>query len=85
MRNSYDNGNSMDGRRGRDGDSDGHYSEDGGSYRRGRDSRGRYTSREYSRHDPKEKMIMKLENMLEETTNAEDRMAIEKCLDQLEK
>lgn len=35
-------------RRGRDGDGDGRYSEEGGSYRRGRDAMGRYTSREGS-------------------------------------
>lgn len=45
--NAYGSYRSYDGRRGRDGDSDGRYSEDG-SYRRGRDSMGRYTCRDGS-------------------------------------
>ena len=57
-------------RRGRDGDGDGRYSEDG-SYRRGRDAMGRYTSRDmgrsnrggYSRADDKEQMLEKIEQM----------------------
>ena len=63
--NSY---NSYDGmsnaRRGRDGDGDGRYSEDG-SYRRGRDAMGRYTSREggYSGHEEKEQMMRQIEEM----------------------
>lgn len=50
---SYD-GHSMDGRRGRDGDSDGRYSE-----ARGRDARGRYMSRD----DEKEHMKRTIEEM----------------------
>jgi hypothetical protein len=67
-RGSYDGSyNSYDGmsnaRRGRDGDGDGRYSEDG-SYRRGRDAMGRYTSRDgYSRHDEKEQMMRQIEQM----------------------
>jgi len=63
--NSY---NSYDGmsnaRRGRDGDGDGRYSEDA-SYRRGRDTMGRYTSREggYSGHEEKEQMMRQIEEM----------------------
>lgn len=51
-------------RRGRDGDGDGRYSEDG-SYRRGRDAMGRYTSRDdgYSRHDEKDQMMRQIEEM----------------------
>lgn len=53
-------------RRGRDGDGDGRYSEDG-SYRRGRDAMGRYTSRDgYSRHDDKEQMLQKINQMKRE-------------------
>ena len=80
-------GNSMDGRRGRDGDSDGRYSEEG-SYRRGRDARGRYTSYDsnngYSRHAEKERMIEKLRTMADSTGTEKERMAIMRCIDQLE-
>ena len=56
----------IDARRGRDGDGDGRYSEDG-SYRRGRDAMGRYTSRDgYSRHDDKEQMLQKINQMKKE-------------------
>ena len=98
--NSYDygRGNSNDGRRGRDGDSDGRYSEDGGnSYRRGRDARGRYTSRDggsydgssydgrsYSRHSEKERMMDKLESMMSEATSEQDRMALKRCMETLD-
>lgn len=61
--NSYEGGMS-NARRGRDGDGDGRYSEDG-SYRRGRDSMGRYASREggYSGHEEKEQMMRQIEDM----------------------
>ena len=65
---SYNNSyNSYDGmsnaRRGRDGDGDGRYSEEG-SYRRGRDAMGRYTSRDgYSGHEEKEQMMRQIEEM----------------------
>lgn len=63
-RGSYDG--MSDARRGRDGDGDGRYSEDG-SYRRGRDAMGRYTSRDgYSRHDDKEQMLQKINQMKKE-------------------
>lgn len=44
---------------------DGRYSEDGGSYRRGRDAMGRYTSRDggYSGHEEKEQMMRQIEEM----------------------
>lgn len=63
----YRDGNSYDGmsnaRRGRDGDGDGRYSEEG-SYRRGRDAMGRYTSRDgYSGHEEKEQMMRQIEEM----------------------
>lgn len=95
-RQSYESyeGNSNDGRRGRDADNDGRYSEDGSSYRRGRDAMGRYTSRDdysnresrgrYSRHTAAEKMVEKLETMLDTATTQKDRMAIEECIDKLE-
>ena len=83
---------SYDGRTGRDADNDGRYSEDGASYRRGRDPQtGRYVSRDdrsydnYSRHTEKEKrMVAKLENMLNETKDETKRMAIMQCIDKLE-
>lgn len=94
---SYDNmsyaGNSMNSyaRRGRDGDGDGRYSEDGSydySGRRGRDARGRYTSRDgsydYSRHSEKELMIEKLETMADVTTDSKTKRAIEQCITKLE-
>ena len=43
--------NYSEARRGRDGDGDGRYSEDGGSYRRGRDAMGRFTSRDGGSYD----------------------------------
>lgn len=75
-------GNSMDGRRGRDADNDGRYSEDG-SYRRGRDARGRYTSRDYSRHTDREMMIEHLEDMADDARTERERRTIEKCIDKL--
>ena len=96
---SYDVGTSYDGRHGRDGDGDGHYSEgrhgegEGSSYaRRRRDSRGRYSSDGgsyegrggYSRHSEKERMIARLEEMLETVSSERTRQAIERCIDQLE-
>ena len=75
---------SRDGRAGRDGDSDGQYSETG-SYGRGRDAMGRYTSRDgYSRHTEKEKMIEKLEGMMNTVSNEKERQAIMQCISKLE-
>ena len=54
--------NMSNARRGRDGDGDGRYSEDN-SYRRGRDSRGRYTSRDGYSGDDKQEMLQKIEQM----------------------
>lgn len=93
------------GRRGRDGDGDGQYSEEG-SYRRGRDRMGRFTSRDggsyeasnrdsydasnrgayrgYSRHTAKERMMGKLEAMLQDAQTEKERMAIRQCLEELE-
>lgn len=75
-------GNSMDGRRGRDADNDGRYSEDG-SYKRGRDARGRYTSRDYSRRTDREMMIEHLEDMADDARTERERRTIEKCIDKL--
>ena len=89
---SYD-GASNAGRRGRDGDGDGQYSE-----RRGRDRMGRFTSRDggsyessngaayrgYSRHTAKERMIGKLESMLEDAQSEREKMAIRQCMEELE-
>jgi hypothetical protein len=87
----YEHGES-NARRGRDGDNDGRYSED--SYRRGRDMRtGRYVSRDsydgsyergYSRHTARERMIVKLEEMMDTATNERDRQAIMQCVEKLE-
>lgn len=54
--------NMSNARRGRDGDGDGRYSEDN-SYRRGRDARGRYTSRDGYSGDDKQDMLQKIEQM----------------------
>ena len=82
------NGNSMmnsnDGRRGRDGDGDGRYSE-GYSTRRGRDRMGRYTSRDYSRHSEKEYMIDRLEDMADDARTEREREIIERCIYKLER
>ena len=84
-------------RRGRDGDDDGRYSEDN-SYRRGRDSMGRYTSRDggsyreggsyrdggYSGHT-KEQMVKKLEQMMRDTDDEKERENIIRAIEQLER
>ncbi len=88
-RTSYDN------RRGRDNDNDGRYSEDG-SYRRGRDSMGRYTSRDggssyrgnsyedgYSRHS-KEEMIKNLEQMMRDARTPEERESYRSTIEQMQ-
>lgn len=83
-RGSYDNmmyRGSYDGRYGMDGDGDGRYSE-----RRGRDSRGRYTSRDdYSRHDDKDQMLSKLERMMDEAGSEAERQTIRECMRKLER
>lgn len=81
-RTSYDNRN-------------GRYSEDG-SYRRGRDSMGRYTSREggssyrgnsyedgYSRHS-KEEMIKNLEQMMRDARTPEERESYRSTIEQMQ-
>ncbi len=78
-------------RRGRDGDSDGRYSEDN-SYRRGRDAMGRYTSRDdsyrdssydgYSRHS-KEEMAEHLKEMMHNARTEEERETYRKTIEQL--
>lgn len=93
-RGAYNSYGSYDGRAGRDADSDGRYSEDGSydnySNARGRDARGRYTSRDgsydgYSRHSEKERMIDKLETMADVTADPKTKRAIEQCIDKLER
>ena len=74
--------------------------EDGGSYRRGRDSMGRYVSRdmgprgnarEYGSHggsydDEKAHMMDKLEKLSREAQNDPDmRHALEQCMNQIER
>lgn len=56
----------------------------GNSYARGRDSRGRYTSR-YSRDSARDGMVSKLEDMLEEARSEKERIAIRRCIEQLDK
>lgn len=89
---SYDRGGSYDGRRGRDGDSDGRYSEDGSYARGGNISYGRYGRDgssyegrgEYSRAGEKERMIQKLEQMMDEAPSDKERKAIMRCINQLD-
>ena len=65
------------------------YYDDGSSYARRRDSRGRYMrdgrGRSYTRTDGKESMIHKLEDMLDMAQNDKERDALSHCLDMLEK
>lgn len=79
---------SYDGRAGRDGDSDGRYSE-GNSYARGRDSMGRYTSRDsvtyrgtasYGGHD---EMIDNLKTLMMNARTEEERENYRKTIEQL--
>ena len=85
---------SYDGRRGRDGDGDGRYSEDS-SYRRGRDALGRYVSRDgsyrggsyeggYSGHD-KEEMIDHLKEMMRNARSEEERESYRKTIEQMQR
>ena len=79
---SYDNGNMS-----------GMNSYRGGSYAQRRDSRGRYSRRGsyrrgmrggYSRDDETDKMIMKLEKMMNETQDQNARQAIEQAISAIE-
>lgn len=93
-------GNSRDGSYRRDYSRERDYSRDGyseegyngeGSYRRGRDARGRYTSRgysydkDYSRVSEKERMLNKLESMLDDTSSEKEKRAIEQCIERISK
>lgn len=78
-RGSYDNSydGSYDGsygRRGRDGDGDGRYSEQNSM---------RYSGGNYSRHDERTQMIQKLETMMQNAQTEEQRRAIKKCIDEM--
>lgn len=58
------------------------------SYRRGRDARtGRYVSRDrgYSRAMDKERMIGKLEDMMDDAPSEKERRALQQCVDKLER
>lgn len=58
------------------------------SYRRGRDQRtGRYVSRDrgYSRAMDKERMIGKLEDMMDDAPTEKERRALQQCVDKLER
>lgn len=60
--------------------------DDGYSERRGRDSRGRYTSRDgYSRHDEKEQMLERLERKLSMSKSEAERQAINDMIRELER
>lgn len=65
----------------------------GGSYRRGRDSNGRYVSREggsyrsyrgYSMEEAKDEMMSRLEEAMNSATNERERQAIMQCMDKLD-
>lgn len=60
---------------------------DGGSYMRGRSPRtGRYIRmNQYSRDEKKDEMIEKLEHMMKEAVDESSRMAIQKCIEKLER
>lgn len=79
---SYGSYDSYDGnsgaRRGRDGDGDGRYSE--GRYSRGRSYESSYR---YSRDGEKQKMIQKLEMLMDEPMGEEERMAIIDCIEKI--
>lgn len=57
---------------------------DGMSHAQMRDSRGRYSSRRYSRHDETEHMINKLESMYATAEDPAVRQAIDQCISRLE-
>ena len=66
---------------------DGAYDNDN-SYRRGRDQRtGRYVSRDrgYSRSIDKERMIGKLEDMMDDAPTEKERRVLQQCVEKLEK
>lgn len=70
-----------------DGSYDGAYdASNDGSYRRGRDARGRYTSRDmgYSRAMDRERMIGKLEDMMDDAPSEKERRALQQCVTKLE-
>ena len=91
----YSNAYGSYARRGRDGDGDGRYSEDGGSYRRGRDAMGRYTSRDgssyresyengYSGHD-KEGMIEQMKEAMRNARTEEERESYRRAIEQMKR
>ncbi len=74
-------GNSRDGSYERGGGSYGDSYGEEGSYARGGGNRGR--SRGYSRDDGKHHMIEKMEDMMEEAKNPEEREELKKCIERL--
>lgn len=84
-RGSYNSYNYSNARAGRDDDGDGRYSEDY-SRARGRDARGRYTSRDrgYSRHSARDRVVQRLEDMLNESKSQSEQIAIMKCIEDLQ-
>lgn len=78
---SYD-GMSNDGRRGRDGDSDGRYSEDNFRYSQDR-GQSYESSYGYSRDASKKKMVQKLETLMDDTMSEKERQAIMDCISKI--
>ena len=80
---SNDMGMSNDGRRGRDGDGDGRYSED--NFRNSQDRGGNSyeNSYGYSRDATKKKMVQKLETLMDDTMSEHERNAIMDCINKI--
>lgn len=75
---SYDNSyDYAHGRRGRDGDGDGRYSEDYSGRRYSRDG---YSRDGYSGHDEKQHMVEKLKKMASEVSDQQTKMMIHDCI-----
>lgn len=74
-------------RRGADGDNDGRYNESRDNFRYSQDRGGSYTdgnSYEYSRAASKQKMVKKLETLMDDTMSEKERKAIQKCMAEIE-
>lgn len=84
---SYRDGRSYDGqsnaRRGRDGDGDGRYNESRDNFRNSQDrgwSNAEGNSYEYSRDASRQKMVKKLETLMDDTMSEKERNAIKDCI-----
>jgi hypothetical protein len=83
----YRDGRSYDGqsnaRRGRDGDGDGRYNESRDNFRNSQDrgwSNAEGNSYEYSRDASRQKMVKKLETLMDDTMSEKERNAIKDCI-----